>query len=80
VQRTKDGRRIHGGDVPNARADGLGLDVEVRLSRIARVPDLGNRLAQLDVIADLDSDAAGLRCPICRKLPSPISMTTLLPA
>jgi len=59
VQRTDGGHDVHGGDVPNAGAYRLGLNMQVRLSRVSGVSHFGNLLAELDMITDLDLDTAG---------------------
>ena len=56
MQRTNSGRHVHGGDIPDACTDGLGLNMEVRLGRVSGVSDSGKRLANLDLITDLDLD------------------------
>jgi hypothetical protein len=58
VQRADNFRDIHGLDISNAGTYGLGLNVEVWLSGIAGVSYLGNLLAELDLIANLDLYAA----------------------
>jgi hypothetical protein len=58
VQRTKDGRGVHGGNVPDAGTYALRLDMKVRLGGIARISHFRNRLACLDLITDLDLDGA----------------------
>jgi hypothetical protein len=58
VQPTDDGRDVHRGDIPNPSAYGLCLNVEMWLGGIAGVSDIGNLLADLDLITDLDFDAA----------------------
>jgi hypothetical protein len=59
VQSANQSGSVNGGDIPNTSTDGLGLDVQMRLGGIARVPHLGKRLAELHVITDLNLDAAG---------------------
>jgi hypothetical protein len=58
VQRADNFRDIHGLDISNAGTYGLGLNVEVWLSGIAGVSYIGNLLAELDVISNLDLNAA----------------------
>lgn len=58
MQGTEDGWGVHRGNIADATTDGLGLNVEVRLIRISGVPHYGDGLAQLDVITNLDPDAA----------------------
>ena len=79
MQGTEDGWGVHRGNIADAGTDGLGLNVEVRLIRISGVPHYGDGLAQLDVITNLDADAARVKCAIIRYLPPPISITMLLP-
>jgi hypothetical protein len=49
-----------------AAANALRLNMDVRLGGIARVFDFGNRLAKLELIADLDLDAAWAEIPISK--------------
>ena len=58
VQRADNFRDIHSLDISNAGTYGLGLNVEVWLSGIARVSYLGNLLAERDLITNLDLNAA----------------------
>jgi hypothetical protein len=49
---------VDGGHISNAGTYGLGLNVEMWLSGIARVSYFGDLLADLDLLADFDLNAA----------------------
>ena len=59
---------VDGGDISNAGTYGLGLNVEMWLSGIARVSYFGDLLADVDLLADFDGP--GGRAPVCRKCSS----------
>ena len=69
VQRTNGGLDVHGGEVPNASAYRLGLNMQVRLSRVSRVSNSGNLLADLDLITNLHLDAT--RAEMCEHQKAP---------
>jgi hypothetical protein len=58
VQRTNQRRRIDRVNITYPSANSLRLNMNVRLSGIARIPNVGNLLAKLDLITNLHLDAA----------------------
>lgn len=54
VQRMKNGGDVHGRNISNAGTEGLGLDVQMGLGRIAGVAHFRDWLAHGDVITNLD--------------------------
>jgi hypothetical protein len=70
VQRTKDSWGVHRGDIPNAGTNGLSLYMEVRLGRVPRISNSGNRLTDIDMITDLDLNAARAEMGHHQKMPA----------
>jgi hypothetical protein len=58
MQRSNKRRGVNCGDVPDTSAHGLGLNIQVRFSGVARVSYVGNSLATPDLITNFDPDAA----------------------